>query len=161
MSMEKQTLERMIAEGKSQRQIGKELGSCQQGVRYWMIKYGLKTKRMSVVKGGERVCGICGEKYMYVRSKGHTLTTCNSCSQVERRRKFVAKAVEYKGGRCVRCGYKVDIRALDFHHRDPSKKEFTLAGNIGRLSWSRVKAEVDKCDLLCANCHRCVDHSKL
>lgn len=62
------------------------------------------------------------------------------------------KLVIYKGGACSICGYNKPIwNVYDFHHRDPSKKDFSISGK----SWSfdRLKQEVDKCDLLCRNCH--------
>jgi hypothetical protein len=62
------------------------------------------------------------------------------------------KLIEYKGGKCQSCGYDKDCpSAYDFHHRDPTKKDFT----ISKKSWSieRLKNEIDKCDLLCRNCH--------
>ena len=60
--------------------------------------------------------------------------------------------VEYKGGECQRCGYNKCISALEFHHLDPSTKEFGLTGNTNGIE--RQKKEADKCILLCANCHR-------
>lgn len=60
--------------------------------------------------------------------------------------------VEYLGGKCIKCGYNKCIWALVFHHRDPSKKEFTV-GNYYSRSWEKLKKELNKCDLLCANCH--------
>ena len=72
----------------------------------------------------------------------------------KRRTKIKAMAVAYKGGKCMICGYDKCVGALDFHHIDPSKKEFSLGlGGLTR-AWSRVKAEADKCALICANCHR-------
>lgn len=61
------------------------------------------------------------------------------------------KLVEYKGGECVKCGYNKCITALQFHHEDPNEKDFSISGK----SWSfeRLKKEVDKCILLCSNCH--------
>ena len=56
-----------------------------------------------------------------------------------------------KGG-CIRCG-ESDLACLDFHHRDPSEKEGHI-GYIRRFSIERIKAEIAKCDVLCANCHR-------
>lgn len=56
-----------------------------------------------------------------------------------------------KGG-CIRCG-EDDLACLDFHHRDPREKEGHL-GHIRRFSIERIKAEIAKCDVLCANCHR-------
>lgn len=63
------------------------------------------------------------------------------------------KAVEYKGGCCQVCGYDRCIRALDFHHIDSSKKDFTISSNCNK-SWERIKIEIDKCILVCSNCHR-------
>jgi arsenate reductase-like glutaredoxin family protein len=63
------------------------------------------------------------------------------------------KLVEYKGGKCERCGYDKCITALEFHHLDPDEKEFGV-GNFEVLSFGKCKKEVDKCILVCANCHR-------
>jgi hypothetical protein len=63
--------------------------------------------------------------------------------------------VEYKSTRgCAKCP-ESDPRCLDFHHRDPSQKEFSM-GNAVTLGvgWERLKAEAAKCEILCANCHR-------
>lgn len=60
--------------------------------------------------------------------------------------------IAYKGGRCERCGYNKCNRALEFHHMDPSIKEFGISTNINR-NIDELKAEVDKCILLCSNCH--------
>ena len=57
---------------------------------------------------------------------------------------------------CNRCGVKgLPPEAYDFHHRDPHRKHFSLS----RLSaaWHRLRQEVAKCDVLCANCHRIVE----
>ena len=62
------------------------------------------------------------------------------------------KLVEYKGGKCQLCGYDKCIAALDFHHLDPEQKDFTISG--GTKSFEHLKSEVDKCILVCANCHR-------
>jgi len=61
-------------------------------------------------------------------------------------------AVAYKGGECVRCGYDKCPAAMVFHHRDPGEKEVDWK-RLRRWSWDKVTAELDKCDLLCANCH--------
>lgn len=62
-------------------------------------------------------------------------------------------AVEYLGGKCTICGYNRCIWALDFHHRNPEEKKFTIGKYYSR-SWEKLKKELDKCDLVCANCHR-------
>ena len=61
-------------------------------------------------------------------------------------------AIAYKGDKCQKCGYDKCIAALTFHHRDPAEKEYQIATMFG-WSWARIMQELDKCDLLCANCH--------
>lgn len=60
--------------------------------------------------------------------------------------------VEYKGGKCQICGYNKCVQAMDFHHIDPNIKSFQISG--GTKSLNKLKQEVDKCILLCSNCHR-------
>ena len=63
------------------------------------------------------------------------------------------KAAAYKGGACENCGYNKCFAALEFHHRNPSEKSFTISKRYS-YSWQRIKKELDKCIMLCANCHR-------
>lgn len=62
------------------------------------------------------------------------------------------RLVEYKGGKCQICGYNRCINALEFHHLNPKEKDFTISG--GTKSFDSLKPEVDKCILVCSNCHR-------
>lgn len=72
---------------------------------------------------------------------------------VESWRKRKKKAlVEYKGGKCQCCGYSKCIEALEFHHLDPNIKSFTISGKS--KSFNSLKSEVDKCILVCSNCHK-------
>lgn len=109
----------------------------------------------------------CQKKYGYCRStlikylktrppNGTTLSD-------EERRKNKSKAVvawrirakeklvEYKGGKCIVCGYNRYIGNLTFHHLDPNEKEFTISGKT--IGIDSLKKEVDKCALLCHICH--------
>jgi len=72
----------------------------------------------------------------------------------ERRRKLKQKVVEYKGGKCQICGYSKYVGAFDLHHYDERQKEFGLSSRGLTRSWEKIKAEADKCVLVCANCHR-------
>jgi len=72
----------------------------------------------------------------------------------KRRKKIKEMAIDYKGGKCCICGYDKCNAALDFHHLNDSKKEFGLGLNGMTRSWERTRNEVDKCILVCANCHR-------
>ena len=75
----------------------------------------------------------------------------------KRRRKIKEMAVEYKGGKCQICGYNKYAGAFDLHHLDAKSKEFGIADKGYTRSWQKVKAELDKCILVCANCHREVE----
>ena len=44
----------------------------------------------------------------------------------------------------------------DFHHRTPNEKDFEISQRLYILSFEELTAEADKCDLLCANCHRII-----
>lgn len=110
----------------------------------------------------EKLCRRCDTikeaKDFYRRRKGTDLSPyCKSCSceqTVERQRRLKQEAINYLGGKCKRCGYDKCQAAFDFHHRDPSEKEFTLAHLKTTAFNDKIKKELDKCDLLCANCHR-------
>lgn len=65
--------------------------------------------------------------------------------------------MDYKGGKCQSCGYSRCIGALELHHIDPTTKSFGIGEKGYTRSWAKVQAELDKCVLLCANCHREVE----
>lgn len=74
---------------------------------------------------------------------------------VQKRRKKIRRlACEYKGSKCEICGYDRCMEALEFHHKNPTEKDFSISEKGYTRSWNRVKAELDKCLMLCANCHR-------
>ena len=74
---------------------------------------------------------------------------------VTNRRKKVKKlAIEYKGSFCERCGYNKCDGALEFHHLDPNEKDFSISSSGNTRAWELIKKELDKCIMVCANCHR-------
>lgn len=77
----------------------------------------------------------------------------------EKRREIKRKAIEYKGGACYKCGYNECVAALTFHHLDPSKKDFQISSNSIR-NWKTIEAELDKCILVCQNCHCKIHHDE-
>jgi 5-methylcytosine-specific restriction endonuclease McrA len=72
----------------------------------------------------------------------------------KRRKKIKEMAIVYKGGKCFFCGYKRCVGALEFHHLDPKGKDFGLGANGLTRSWERTKNELNKCILVCSNCHK-------
>jgi hypothetical protein len=67
--------------------------------------------------------------------------------------KLKHKCIEYKGGSCIKCGYNKNSSALEFHHLDRNYKDFSIS-ELRRKPFEDIKRELDKCILLCANCHR-------
>lgn len=64
---------------------------------------------------------------------------------------------EHKKKPCLDCGGEFPHPVMEFHHRDPDEKSFTIGMNLGS-SRERLLKEMAKCDLLCANCHRIRTH---
>lgn len=103
----------------------------------------------------DRTCKKCGREFIYegkYNSYGHRKNKCNSCKTQQWHKKKKLKAIHYKGGKCSRCGYIKYIEALCFHHENVKDKLFTIGGNYSR-SWNVLQIELDKCILLCLNCH--------
>jgi len=72
----------------------------------------------------------------------------------KRRRKIKLLSIQYKGGKCQICGYNKYPGALDLHHIDSSQKSFSIGDKGYTRSWEITKKELDKCILVCSNCHR-------
>jgi uncharacterized CHY-type Zn-finger protein len=103
---------------------------------------------------GTSLCAGCGKRF--TPRKGRPHTKCNSCSSgratPEARRTLKRWMVDYRGGSCQICGYARHWRALTFHHVDPRLKRFNIAGSHCR-SLDVLREELDRCILVCANCH--------
>ena len=65
-----------------------------------------------------------------------------------------------RGGKCCKCGYDKNMCALDWHHRDPNTKDFSISKvRITPKNYQIVISEIEKCDLVCSNCHREIHNS--
>ena len=94
--------------------------------------------------------------------RGRGTSYCKVCKNqydMQRWSERKTKAVEYKGGCCEACGYSKYQGALEFHHINPAEKDVDW-GQLRLRSWYRITAELDKCALLCSNCHK-EEHHKL
>ena len=123
---------------------------------YLSLQIGDKMKKCSKCKE------IKEEKDFYWKDKKHTKlnSVCKLCSNArmsELRKERYNKVAQYKSEHgCKVCGEKRHW-VLDFHHRDEDEKEKNVSRMICKnFTWERIVEEMEKCDILCANCHR--DH---
>lgn len=71
-------------------------------------------------------------------------------NRAQRRLELKERAIAYLGGQCKLCKYSSCPAALVFHHVDPREKEFEISS---RMSWEAIQKELNRCELLCSNCH--------
>lgn len=171
--MNKDTLIEMIDRGLSTHKIAKELNKSQCAVRHWLKKYGLKTtfnknSKGNVLRNTKLIdailhleCTQCkqykemNKNNFYIKPGNVPYSYCKVCSDertIKTQRNRKQQCIDYKGGKCVVCGYNKCNGALDFHHIDPTKKIFNIARQH-TYSFKILKPELDKCVLLCKNCH--------
>ena len=107
------------------------------------IKYGRTCAEREKTYDGNRTKYCSDECFaiVCVRSKG-------SLARLKKEEVLLAKCKP-----CMDCGERFPAYVMDLHHRDPSQKDFALSHHRG-ASIERIRDEIDKCDLLCANCHR-------
>lgn len=111
---------------------------------------------------GKRKCSICKEikdEIDFYTAGNHYLSShCKECSvkhTKQRTKQKKKQCIDYLGGKCLGCNATTEtlnINAFSFHHRDPKEKSFEICRHLN-LKWSTLKNELDKCDLLCLNCH--------
>ena len=127
----------------------KRMGLTEGCIKYWADKFNIEIPQRKKYYG----CYLCKRKYPQKQKKKGKF--CNTCVSKIRRLRSKRKAVRYKGGKCIQCGYKMvdnNYAAFEFHHCDDNKE--SGIGMILNRRWDFVKKELDKCELLCSNCHR-------
>jgi len=164
-----ETLAELVAAGLSTRQIADRFDRSYATIRYWLARYDLETaptvRRRSLREALDTddpepivVCPRCGPSPHRRRpGRGLVCLRCRSAAVSRRRRRIKAILVAEAGGECLRCGYSESQAALQFHHLNPSTKEFGVSLRGMSLSLDRARAEAAKCVLLCANCHAMVE----
>jgi DNA-binding CsgD family transcriptional regulator len=164
-------LARLIEDGLSLREMAERLDRGPSTIRYWIGRHGLKTRGMGLRKPGLSEAKEKGVRYVESRCEHHGLTRfilenrgyyrCMQC-RMERvsawRRRAKRRLLEAAGGACALCGYDRSPVALQFHHLDPSQKEFSISREGVTRSFAELEAEAAKCVLLCANCHAEIEH---
>jgi len=137
----REELERLVESGASIAEIAEAVGRSKPTVRHWLIRHGLKThsnrgrqpseKILAAKEAGLRVvtmrCKLHGETEFWLTGQGnYRCKRCRSDSVSRRRRKVKAILVGEAGGHCCICGYDRNMRALHFHHLEPSQKRHEI-----------------------------------
>ena len=112
-----------------------------------------------------KICNSCllefsltKENFYFQKMNGKLLPygNCKSCHNKfcsDKQKDTKSWAIQIKGGRCECCGYSKCPDALEFHHTNPKEKEFNL-NKMRSKNRETILSELQKCQLLCANCHR-------
>ena len=133
-----------------------------------------------------RVCSRCGqtrrtdEFKFRNRAKGLRYAYCRPCSRAENRRHYERNKSTYKDGAAARqrenkelvralkastpcndCGNRFPYYVMEFDHRNPDEKSFQISTAFVAKGRLRILAEIEKCDVVCANCHRIRTHGAL
>lgn len=113
-------------------------------------------------------CKLEKEISDFYKSKSHSqgvMCYCKGCFNKRCQKRWIArklKAITYKGSQCTDCMIHIDnshYSIFEFHHLIPSEKDYDWT-QLRMMTWSKVLEELDKCVLLCANCHR-IRHADL
>lgn len=113
-----------------------------------------------------RTCKVCNQnkpigEFAFageVDGKRYYRHKCVKCYSKFKKARRVTIRDQYfeikKSLQCAVCG-NADFRVLDFDHKDRESKEFDVGYGISKgYSIEKIKKEIDKCQVLCANCHR-------
>ena len=176
---------RLLKRGKTYREIGKQVNCAHSTVAYWSHKSGIQSKNIPKVFTKQKLKDFA---VFYSKHSAQATASYFGISKTtilrhcpKKKRKLLSKkeldyrnyyrvklirqerkiaAIAYKGGKCELCGYNKCIASLDFHHKLSTKKSFALSDSRQYLKWSKVLKELDKCLLVCANCHREIHYNE-
>lgn len=131
---------------------------------------------MRVLIDADKTCITCGilkplDEFTHNKEcKGGRAGQCKKCASLrtaawhqqnkerrqvdtrDRKRASKLKAMEYMGNKCADCGEQYQPCVYQFHHLDMETKDKNPSALFG-LKWERLKSELNKCVMLCANCH--------
>lgn len=162
--IDRDLLEELIGQGLSIRAMATRLGVSYATVRHWLRRHGLETRRARRLRVDDASPSepllACPEHGVVPHVRGSDgylrCRACRAAAVMRRRARVRAILIAEAGGRCAVCGYDAHPAALQFHHVDPSSKAFTVRDG-GTRSIARMREEIRKCVLLCANCHAQVE----
>jgi transposase len=160
------SLEALVEEGLSIRQIAAALDRSPATIQHWLRTHGLTTQPSRYgPRGGKkpdrlvRDCGAHGWTE-FVRTGSASTYRCRRCNSeavARRRRRIKEILVAEAGGSCLQCGFDAFVGALQFHHLRREDKAFGVSRQGVTRSLAAAREEARKCVLLCANCHAMVE----
>lgn len=166
--LRREELEPLVERGMTIAQIAAAAGRSKATVRHWLRRYGLKTQGRRGRRASEQVraaknggfasvrmqCEHHGETEYCLDGRGYyRCRQCRSDAVARRRRKVKTILVTEAGGCCCICGYDRNMRALHFHHLEPSQKRHEINAKGVAIALEKLRIEAQKCALLCSNCH--------
>jgi predicted transcriptional regulator len=170
LNIDRAVVEDLIKQHCSTREIATKFNCSQCAIKCRLKEWKLKTnpkwtiarKNIRIeIEDGYKTCSKCKQKKelnssnFYMRKDGRFHYWCKRCNNFishNRQKKMKRDAVAYKGGKCYICGYSKYVGSMDFHHVDPTRKDFAIS-SLRSYTWSIIQQELDKCILVCKNCH--------
>lgn len=171
--MNEEQLTELVYAGKSIQDLANHYGKSKTSIRHWLTKYNLTTTGKAGNKpvkliDNKKMCGSCNELFPLSsfgqrKDRGNKPRTyclcCESNNTMAEEYKIKDAAIGYCGGKCIVCDLQGDRRIFDFHHFHPEHKDFNISHHKSRSFQTMIK-ELDKCWLVCTNCHQEI-HSEM
>lgn len=174
--MNKEELEKLLNEGKSTYEIAAMMGhKSNSTVRMLMKRYDLKSKAKSgqktdrIIGDDDIQCSDCElllpiDNFIPRKDRpGKYHPQCKECMNTSSSRRYInvkSRFVKYMGGCCSRCNKEYPLSSYSFHHTEPEHKDFTISKTMTSVSFNKMLKELDKCILVCQNCHVEIHHEK-
>lgn len=156
--MTKEILKQMLDDGLNTQQMAERLNCTRRTISNAINRNNLESPRNKNIRLNIKYCAGCNKtldrSFFYTKYKKNS-SLCKNCilsNNKSNRHIIKQQCVNYLGGSCSKCGYNKCLAALDFHHLDPKQKDKEYINF--RFTFEKMKSELDKCILLCANCHR-------
>lgn len=164
-------LKKLVADGKSINELAKHFNSTPAKIKTILKTHNLKTsgrgggRELNPIVNGKKVCRMCNvekpiEEFYKRKDRDGYNPTCKPClikHSMQAEDLLKETCVNYMGGKCSRCHGKFELAQYAFHHLDPKEKDFNIS-EYRSASFLTIKPELDKCILVCHNCHHEIHH---
>ena len=153
--MDEELLKNKINQNFSKRQLAKFFKLSPTTISYYLNKYELKTNYKIGGFNKKHLCLRCEESdpSQFYKTQKSLCKKCRNADNKIKYQKYKEIDIIKRGGKCSSCGYNKYIGALEFHHLNPDTKDPDFESLMKRSPKSRSQ-ELDKCIILCSNCHK-------